>query len=128
MDMVRSMLSNSTLPISLWMYALKTVVYLLNWVPSKTVPKTPFELWTGRKLSLKHLHVWGCLVEARIYNTHEKKLDSIIISGYFIGYSEKSKGYRFYYPNHSTRIVKTGNARFIENGEINGCDNLRTRS
>ena len=26
MDMVRSMLSNSTLPISLWMYALKTVV------------------------------------------------------------------------------------------------------
>ena len=46
MDMVRSMLSNSTLPLSLWMYALKTAIYLLNRVPSKTVPKTPFELWT----------------------------------------------------------------------------------
>ena len=45
MDMVRST-SNSTLPLSLWMYALKTVVYLLNRVPSKAVPKTPFELWT----------------------------------------------------------------------------------
>ena len=44
MDMVRSMLSNSTLPLSLWMYALKTAVYLLNRVPSKVVPKTPFEL------------------------------------------------------------------------------------
>jgi len=41
MDMVRSMLSNSSLPISLWMEALKTVVYLLNRVPSKAVPKTP---------------------------------------------------------------------------------------
>ena len=26
----------------------------------------------------------------------------------------------FYCPNHSLRIVKTGNARFIENGEISG--------
>ena len=26
----------------------------------------------------------------------------------------------FYCPNHSMRIVETGNARFIENGEISG--------
>jgi len=77
MDMVRST-SNSTLPLSLWMYALKIVVYLLNWVPSKAVPETPFELWPGRKPILRHLHVWG----ARIYNPHEKKLYSRKISGY----------------------------------------------
>jgi hypothetical protein len=86
MDMVRSMLSNSNLPKSLWMYALKTVVYLLNRVPSKSVPKSPFELWTGRKSSLRHLHVWGCLAEVRLYNPHEKKLDFRMISGSFIGY------------------------------------------
>ena len=57
MDMVRSMLSNSSLPVSLWMYALKTTMYLLNRVPSKAVQKTSFELWTGRKPSLRHLHV-----------------------------------------------------------------------
>jgi len=44
MDMVRSMLSNSCLPVSLWMYVLKIVMYLLNKVPSKAVQKTPFEL------------------------------------------------------------------------------------
>ena len=75
MDIVRSMISNSSLPKSLWTYALKTAVYLLNKIPSKAVPKTPFELWTGRKPSLRHLHVWGC-PEARVYNPHEKKLDS----------------------------------------------------
>ena len=60
MDMGRSMLNNSSLPKSLWMHALNTAVYLLNRVPSKVVPKTPFELWMGREHSLRHLHVWGC--------------------------------------------------------------------
>jgi transposase InsO family protein len=39
MDMVRSMLSHSTLPISLWMEALQTAAHILNRVPSKAVPK-----------------------------------------------------------------------------------------
>ena len=59
MDMVRSMMNNSSVPVSLWMYALRTVAYLLNRIPSKAVPKTPYELWTGRKPSLRHLHVWA---------------------------------------------------------------------
>jgi len=95
MDMVRSMLSNSCLLVSLWMYALKTAMYLLNMVPSKVVQKTPFKLWTSRKPSLRHLHVWGCQAEVRIYNPQEKKLDERTISGFFIGYPEKSKGYMF---------------------------------
>ena len=100
MDMVRSMLSNSSLPVSLWMYALKTTMYLLNMVSSKAVEKTLFELWTGRKPSLRHLYIWGCQAEIRIYNPQEKKLDTRTISGYFIGYPEKSKRYMFYCPNH----------------------------
>ena len=47
--------------------------YLLNRVPSKAVRKTPFELWTGMKASLRHLHVWGCVAEVRVYNPQEKK-------------------------------------------------------
>ncbi|RVW22816.1 Retrovirus-related Pol polyprotein from transposon TNT 1-94 [Vitis vinifera] len=125
MEMVRSMMSYSSVPISLWGEALKTAMYILNRVPSKAVPKTPFELWTGRKPSLRHIHIWGCPAEARIYNPHEKKLDSRTVSGYFIGYPDKSKGYRFYCPNHSVRIIETGNARFLENGEISGSNEPR---
>jgi len=125
MEMVRSMLSYSSVHLSLWMHALKSATYLLNWVPSKAVPKTPYELWTGKKPSLRHLHVWGCPAKVRIYNPHEKKLDARTISGYFIGYPERSKGYRFYCPNHSTRIVESGNARFIENGQFSGSNEPR---
>jgi hypothetical protein len=57
MDMVRSMISYSTLPVSLWMEALKTAIHILNRVPNKSVPKTPYEMWTGRVPSLRHLSV-----------------------------------------------------------------------
>ena len=43
-DIVRSMISHSTLPESLWGKAIKTAVYILNRVPSKAVAKTPYEL------------------------------------------------------------------------------------
>jgi hypothetical protein len=44
MNMVRSMLNYSMLPISLWMEALKTAVHILNQVPSKSVPKILYKL------------------------------------------------------------------------------------
>ncbi|KAH9671727.1 hypothetical protein KPL70_017462 [Citrus sinensis] len=49
LDMVRSMLSYSSLPISFWGLALETAVYLLNLIPSKSVPKTLIELWSGTR-------------------------------------------------------------------------------
>ena len=56
------MLINSLLPEFLWGEASKTVVYILNQVPSKFVLKTPYELWAYKKPSLCHFHVWGCTV------------------------------------------------------------------
>ena len=40
MDMVRSMMSYSDLPNSFWGHALETAAYILNLVPSKSVPTT----------------------------------------------------------------------------------------
>ena len=94
--MVRSMINNSSLPESLWGEAIKTSIYILNRVPSKAVAKTPYKLWTGKKPSIRHLHVWGCLVEARPYKPNERKLDLRTVSYYFIRYSERSRGFKFY--------------------------------
>ena len=43
-DMTRSMMSYSKLPVFLWGYALEIAAYILNYVPSKSIPKTPREL------------------------------------------------------------------------------------
>ncbi|KAK2988306.1 hypothetical protein RJ640_011977 [Escallonia rubra] len=69
MDMVRSMICQSTLPEFLWVEALKTAVHILNRVPS---------------------------------------------------YPERSKGFRFYRPSHTTRIVETRHAVFFEDAEYSG--------
>jgi hypothetical protein len=75
MNMVRSMLSYSTLSIGLWMEMLKTVFHIFNRVPSKLMSKMTYELWTGLKPSLTYLRVWGCPVEAKIFNSNAGKLE-----------------------------------------------------
>ena len=55
LDMVRSMMAQANLPISYWGDALLTAAYILNRVPSKSVPSTSYEVWTGRKPDLSHL-------------------------------------------------------------------------
>lgn len=113
-EMVRSMWSYNTIPLSLEMHALKITAYLLllNWVPSKTVPKTPYELWIRGKPNLWNLHLWGCLVEIRIYNTCEKKLHARFVNFYFINYPKKIRRIQIYCPIHSTRIVNCSNVHW----------------
>jgi hypothetical protein len=126
MDMVRSMLSYSTLPISLWMEALKTVVHILNRVLSKSVPKTSYEMWTDRKPTLNYLHVWGYPAEAKLFNPSIRKLDPKTVNCHFIGYVDKSKGFRFYCPDRYIKIVETRCVVFLEDEVIRGstCNTL----
>ncbi|XXG55025.1 hypothetical protein AAC387_Pa03g2762 [Persea americana] len=123
-DMVRSMISHSSLPESLWGEALKTAAYILNRVPTKAAAKTHYELWTGRKPSLKHFHIWGCPAEVRPYRPHEKKLDSKTVSSYFIRYSEQSRGYKFYDPTLRL-ILEMGTTTFFEDVEFGGRNKVR---
>jgi hypothetical protein len=46
LDMVRSMMSQLDLPLSFWGYTLEIAAFTLNRVPSKSVVKTPYEIWT----------------------------------------------------------------------------------
>ena len=63
LDMMRSMLANSSLSDYLWGEALRMTTYILNQFPSKFVPKTPFELWSRRKPNLHNFCVWGFKAE-----------------------------------------------------------------
>ena len=45
LDMVRSMMSLTDLPLSFWGYALETTAFTLNRAPRNSVETTPYELW-----------------------------------------------------------------------------------
>jgi hypothetical protein len=113
MEMVRSMISHTSLSLNLWREALKTTAYILNRVPTKATNKTPYELWTGQKPSLQYFRIWGCPAEARPYRPQEKKLDERTVSCYFIGYAESSRGYKFYDPTNRI-IFETNTVKFFE--------------
>ena len=51
-------------------------------------------------------------------------MDSRTISCYFVGYAERSQGYKFYNPA-SRSIFETENARFLEDVEFGGEENIR---
>ena len=70
------------------------------------------------------MHVWGYPGEARPCRPNKKKLDSRTVSCYFIGYSERSRRYKFYNPTTKS-IFESGNARFFENVEFTGGDTTR---
>ena len=45
LDMVRSMMSLTDLPLSFWGYALETATFTLNRAPRNSDEMTPYELW-----------------------------------------------------------------------------------
>ncbi|KAL0533127.1 hypothetical protein IC582_030342 [Cucumis melo] len=115
LDMVHSMMSFSQLPDSFWGYALETTIYILKNVPSKSVSETPFELWKGRKGSLRHFRIWGCPAHVLVQNP--KKLERRSKLCLFIGYPKESKGGLFYDPQENKVFVST-NATFLEEDHI----------
>ncbi|GKB83749.1 hypothetical protein Tco_0950644 [Tanacetum coccineum] len=60
LDIVRFMMSQTTLPKSFWDYALECAARILNMVPTKKVEKIPYEVWHGQAPKLSYLKVWGC--------------------------------------------------------------------
>jgi hypothetical protein len=64
--------------------------------------------------------VWGCSTEAKLFNPSIGKLDPKTVSYYFIGYPDKSKGFRLYCPDRYIKIVEMRHAVFLENEVIRG--------
>ncbi|KAK8555198.1 hypothetical protein V6N12_009351 [Hibiscus sabdariffa] len=107
LDMVRSMMSHSDLPISFWGHALETATFTLNRVPSKSVQKTPCEIWTGKRPSMSFMKIWGC--QAYVKHQMSTKLEPRSHKCIFVGYPKETKGYYFYNPKENKVFVaRTG--------------------
>ncbi|KAK8696647.1 hypothetical protein V6N13_001779 [Hibiscus sabdariffa] len=129
LDMVRSMMSHTDLPTSFWGYALETTAFTLNRVPSKSVQKTPHEMWTGRRPNMSFMRVWGC--QAYVKHQMSTKLEPKSQKCTFVGYPKETKGYYFYNSKENKMFVDqtgvfiekeflsyNGNGRNIELKEV----------
>ncbi|GJR34289.1 retrotransposon protein, putative, ty1-copia subclass [Tanacetum coccineum] len=113
--MVRSMISQTTLPKSFWDYALQTAARILNMVTTKKVDKTPYEIWHGQAPKLSCLKVWGCeALVKRDTLTKPEKLDPRSFRCIFVGYPKETMGY---YPSENEVFISQ-NVEFFENDLI----------
>ncbi|KAJ9541466.1 hypothetical protein OSB04_027972 [Centaurea solstitialis] len=111
LDMVRSMMCHSTLPISFWGHALETAAHILNRAPTKSVEKTPYELWKGKKPNISFLRIWGC--EVYVKRPTSEKLKPKSDKCFFVGYPRTTVGYYFYNPEEN-KVFVARNGKFLE--------------
>ncbi|GKC67343.1 retrotransposon protein, putative, ty1-copia subclass [Tanacetum coccineum] len=118
LDMVRSMMSQTTLLKSFWDYALKSAARILNMVSTKKVEKTPYKVWHGQAPKLSYLKVCGCeALVKRDALTKPDKLEPKSIKCILVGYLKETIGYSFYYPPEN-KVFVAQNAEFFENSLI----------
>lgn len=95
----RTMLAQSGLSNALWAEAINTAVYTLNRTLFTRSGVTPFELWTGRKPSVKNFKCFGQGAVVLLPKRQRDKLDSKGIEMVFVGYTNLSNTYRFFSPD-----------------------------
>lgn len=97
--MATSLLKEKQLPNQLWVEAIAIAVYLLNLSPTKAVlNRTPYEAWRGKKPSVDHLRVFGCVAYSLLNSHVHKKLDVKSERCIFIGYCTESKAFKLFNP------------------------------
>nr|ABA97705.1 retrotransposon protein, putative, Ty1-copia subclass [Oryza sativa Japonica Group] len=72
----------------------RDTAFTINKVPSKSVDKIPYEIWTGKRPSLSFLKIWGC--EVYVKRLQSDKLTPKSDKCFFVGYHKETKGYYFY--------------------------------
>ncbi|KAK8708413.1 hypothetical protein V6N13_059455 [Hibiscus sabdariffa] len=77
----------------------------LNRVPSKSVQKTPHEMWTGRRPNMSFMKIWDC--KAYVKHQMSTKLEPKSEKCTFVGYPKETKGYYFYNEN-KVFVARTG--------------------
>ena len=86
-----------------------------TYVPSKSVPKIPRELWSGKKPILNHFRIWGC--QAHVLKGEMSKLETRSKVCYFVSYPKGTYGWYFYDPREQ-KVFVSAYAIFLEDDYI----------
>lgn len=106
LDMVRSMLKSKKLPKEFWAEAVQCAIYVQNRCPHASLEdKTPQENWSGRKPTVSHFRIFGSVAYAHVPDQRRTKLEDKSKKFVFIGYDEKTKGFKLLDPINKKVII-----------------------
>lgn len=111
----RALILASGLPNTLFSEALKCATYIYNRLPRKFLGwKSPFEIVTGRKPDLSHLHPLGCRAYVFQHNIPRlKKMLPRALIGYLVGYDSRNI-FRVWIPSRE-KVIRSRDVVFNDN-------------
>lgn len=128
-EAARTMIYAKNFPKSLWAEAVNTAVFTFNCTGnSGKVNKTPHELWFGKHPKSEKFIEFGINAYSLVPKERRKKWDARSRKGYFVGYSETSKGYRIWYKENNevslSRDIIFKNESVVNTKYAESSDNL----
>ncbi|KAI9119361.1 hypothetical protein K1719_010036 [Acacia pycnantha] len=112
-QITRSLMLDSCIPIEFWGESVKMAVYLVNRLPSKILGyKSPYEIVYGAAPDLTCLRSFGCMTYATDLKISDK-FQSRSIPSVFLGYPDNQKGYLLLNSKDKTVFVSR-HVRFVE--------------
>ncbi|KAI3678345.1 hypothetical protein L6452_37633 [Arctium lappa] len=113
-EVARTMLSQSDLPLFLWAEAVSTACYTQNQsMIHRRFQKTPYALINNRTPTIKYFHIFGCKCFVLNDRDNLNKFSAKADEGIFISYSSTSAAYHVYLKN-SKPVVESVNVTFDE--------------
>jgi hypothetical protein len=106
-ETVKALLNDQGLSMFLWGEAAMTTIYVQNISPHRILKDmTPEEAFSGKKPNVENLRIFGCPVYSHIPKDKRNKLEPLGKKGIFVGYSDSSKAYRIYIPEHKIEVSR----------------------
>ncbi|GBN10275.1 Retrovirus-related Pol polyprotein from transposon TNT 1-94 [Araneus ventricosus] len=114
MEAVRIMLQDSGLQPRFWAEALHAYVHTKNRCSHKlTEGKTPMEIWSGHKLSIRHCRTFGSLAYVYVPIVNRNKLQPKAKIGILVCYAVNRRGYRVWLPKER-KVVESIHVKIDE--------------
>jgi hypothetical protein len=80
-----------------WTHVVHTTIHIQNIVILRNnTNKTPYELWKGRSVNVKHFRVFGSKCYIKREDGRMGNVDSRVDKGVLVGYSSTRKAYKCY--------------------------------
>jgi hypothetical protein len=120
LDKTRAMLINANLPDSYWLEALNHATLLHNVSPTHSLPSniTPAEAYTGTKLDVSQLQIFGCTAHVHVPEQARSKLSSHSMPCTFLGFAQNRSAFRLIH-RPTSKFLESRDIIFDEGGHNN---------